>query len=324
MNILVTGAAGLIGSHLCDLLLNQGHTVIGIDNLLNGKRENIPSDVRFFNWDIVNKLDFDYFNSMHVNKYGDIIKNIDRLYHLACPASPVHYQKTPIQTMLSNIVGTYNMLQLAYDFNARFLFTSSSEVYGDTKLQPINETQIGENINILSDRSCYVEGKRAAETLIWNYIKVKEVDIRVTRLFNCYGPRMAKDDGRVIANFIHNRPITIHGTGEQKRSFCYVTDTVEGINLLMESNVKKPINIGNPSGYISINKLADMIIELMGEDKEKYELYNEKIFIEDRSDSEVYQRIPDISEATYYLKWSPKVGLAEGLKKTIKEIENDK
>lgn len=320
MNILVTGAAGLIGSHLCDLLLNQGHTVHGVDNLLNGKRENLSPNVNFIKYDVEYPFQENY------------IGKLDRIYHLACPASPVHYQKQPIKTMLSNILGTYNMLELAHLHKARFLFTSSSEVYGDTKLQPINETQIGENINILSDRSCYVEGKRAAETLIWNYIKEKEVDIRITRLFNCYGPRMAKDDGRVIANFIHQRPIFIHGSGEQKRSFCYVDDTVEALNLLMETEgITTPINIGNPSGYISIKKLAELIFDLK---KEKF-IYHDPHFgndygcatvveVEDRSESEVYQRIPDISEATYRLKWSPKVGLVEGLEKTIKEnLKND-
>jgi len=300
MEILVTGACGLIGSHLCDLLLNQGHTVFGVDNLLNSKKENIHPNVHFLEHDVVNKLS---------------ILNLDRIYHLACPASPVHYQKRPIKTMLSNVVGTYNMLELAHENEARFLFTSSSEVYGDTKNQPINEMQLGENIDTLSDRSCYVEGKRAAETLIWNYIKEKQIEVRIARLFNCYGPRMAKDDGRVIANFMYKRPVQIHGTGEQRRSFSYVDDTVEGLNALMEcKNVNKPINIGNPSGYISIKKLALLIFDLMGEEPNIDH-------INDRSDSEVFQRIPDISEAIYYLKWSPKVTLIEGLKKTIKEMK---
>jgi UDP-glucuronate decarboxylase len=312
MNILVTGAAGLIGSHLCDLLLNQGHKVVGIDNFLNGSKDNIPKGVCFYKHNIRNP-----FDTLKM-KYSDFDK-LDRIYHLACPASPVHYQKMPIETMMSNIMGTYNMLQLATECKARFLFTSSSEVYGDTKNQPINELQIGENIDILSDRSCYVEGKRAAETLIWNYLKkYQEPEVRIARLFNCYGPRMAKDDGRVIANFIYERPIKIHGLGDQKRSFCYVTDTVEALNLLMETEgITRPINIGNPSGYISIKKLAYLIFNLMGE-RPNFKL------IDDRSDSEVFQRIPDISEATFKLGWSPKVGLVEGLKETIKEMkEND-
>lgn len=298
MNILVTGACGLVGSHLCDLLLKQGHRVFGIDNLLNSTRDNLSQDVEFVEWDVEDPLH---------------MKNLDRIYHLACPASPVHYQKRPIKTMLSSILGTYNMLNLAYKCKARFLFTSSSEVYGDTKNQPINESQLGENIDILSDRSCYVEGKRASETLIWNYIKEKLVSIRIARLFNCYGPRMAKDDGRVIANFMHQRPIFIHGTGEQKRSFCYVTDTVEGLNRLMEHDgTVGPVNIGNPSGYISIKRLASLIFDLMGE-QPQFELVGE------RSESEVFQRIPDISEAISLLKWSPKVTLIEGLKKTIED-----
>lgn len=318
MNILVTGAAGLIGSHLCDLLLNQGHTVIGIDNLLNGSKGNIRKGVRFYRFDVAQP----FHNIMNI--YSDF-NQLDRVYHLACPASPVHYQKEPVNTMLSNILGTYNMLELAKAKKARFLFTSSSEVYGDTKNQPINETQIGENINILSDRSCYVEGKRAAETLIWNHLKkYQEPEVRVARLFNCYGPRMAKDDGRVIANFIYQRPIWIHGTGDQKRSFCYVTDTVEAINLLMETEgITRPMNIGNPSGYISIRKLADLILGLM---EEKPKIFGEDkniVLTEDRSDSEVFQRIPDISEATFKLGWSPKIGLVEGLEKTIKEMKND-
>lgn len=319
MNILVTGACGLIGSHLCDLLLNQEHTVFGLDNLLNSKIENLPSGVNFIKHDIENPVSGNPFLGI----------KIDRIYHLACPASPVHYQKRPIKTMLSSVLGTYHMLEMAYDNNARFLYTSSSEVYGNTKNQPINELQLGENIDTLSDRSCYVEGKRASETLIWNYIKEKKLDVRIARLFNCYGPRMAEDDGRVIANFIFKRPIEIHGTGEQRRSFCYVTDTVEGLNKLMEcDNPNKPINIGNPSGYITIKKLAELILELMeeemiyGDDK----IPSEELTIthtRDRSNSEVFQRIPDISEAIYYLKWSPKVTLIEGLKKTIKEMRKN-
>lgn len=307
MNILVTGACGLVGSHLCDLLLNQEHTVFGLDNLLNSKIENLPKGVEFIEHDI------------EIPAIGNPFLGIkiDRLYHLACPASPVHYQKRPIKTMLSNVIGTYNMLELAHQHDARFLFTSSSEVYGNTKNQPIGELQLGENIDTLADRSCYVEGKRASETLIWNYIKEKNLDVRIARLFNSYGPRMAEDDGRVIANFIFKRPIHIHGKGEQRRSFCYVTDTVDGIEKLMEcDDPKKPINIGNPSGYISIRKLADLIFQLMDEKP------NIK-HTADRSDLEVEQRMPDISEAIYYLKWSPRVTLVDGLKKTIKEMNND-
>lgn len=303
MNILVTGACGLVGSHLCDLLLNQGHRVFGVDNLLNSDIKNLSSKVIFIHHDVEQVL--------------TLSDNIDRIYHLACPASPVHYQKRPIKTMLSSIMGTYNMLELAYTHKARFLFTSSSEVYGDTKNQPISEMQLGENIDTLADRSCYVEGKRASETLIWNYIKEKKLDVRIARLFNSYGTRMANDDGRVIANFINKRPISIHGTGEQRRSFCYVTDTVDGLNKLMEcENPKKPINIGNPSGYISIKKLAKLIFYLMDEDCQI-------IHTEDRSELEVFQRIPDISEAIYYLKWSPKITLIEGLKETIKEMKKN-
>jgi UDP-glucuronate decarboxylase len=307
MNILVTGACGLVGSYLCDLLLSQGHTVFGIDNLLNSKLDNLPKNVNFIKRDVETPYCGNPFLGV----------NIDRLYHLACPASPVHYQRTPIKTMLSSVMGTYNMLELAKVHNSRFLFTSSSEVYGNTKNQPISELQLGENIDTLADRSCYVEGKRASETLIWNYIKEKNLDVRIARLFNSYGPRMAKDDGRVIANFIFKRPINIHGSGEQRRSFCYVTDTVEGINKLMEcENPKKPINIGNPSGYISIKKLAELIFELM---KEEPNIEH----TEDRSKLEVFQRIPDISEAIYHLKWSPRVTLVDGLKETIKEMKND-
>ena len=307
MNILVTGACGLIGSHLCDLLLSQGHTVFGLDNLLNGKMEHLPHGVEFIKHDIEDSLNCNPFLGV----------TIDRLYHLACPASPVHYQKRPIKTMLSSIMGTYNMLELAYANKARFLYTSSSEVYGNTKNQPISELQLGEDIDTLADRSCYVEGKRASETLIWNYIKEKELDVRIARLFNVFGPKMAEDDGRVIANFIYQRPIHIHGTGEQKRSFTYVTDCIDGLTRLMEyDNPKKPINIGNPNGYISIKKLAEIIFELMGEEPNI-------THTEDRSDLEVFQRMPDISEAIYHLKWSPKVTLIDGLIETIKEMKKD-
>lgn len=313
MNILVTGACGLVGSHLCDLLLSQGHIVFGLDNLLNSKLENLPEGVNFIKHDVEEQVIGNPFLGI----------KIDRLYHLACPASPVHYQKTPIKTMLSSVMGTYNMLELAKAHNARFLFTSSSEVYGNTKNQPISELQLGENIDTLADRSCYVEGKRASETLIWNYIKEKELDVRIARLFNSYGPRMAEDDGRVIANFIFKRPIQIHGSGEQRRSFCYVTDTVEGLEKLMEcENPHKPINIGNPSGYVSIKRLSEIIFDLMGE-KMLYDDEHSVMHTEDRSDLEVFQRIPDISEAIYYLKWSPKVTLIDGLKETIKEMKKD-
>jgi UDP-glucuronate decarboxylase len=315
MNILVTGACGLIGSHLCDFLLKQKHNVYGVDNLLNSQRKNLNYKAHFIKHDIEDPLYID--------------DKIDRIYHLACPASPIHYQKRPIKTILSSILGTYNLLEFSHKHKARFLYTSSSEVYGNTKKQPISELQLGENIDTLSDRSCYVEGKRAAETLIWNYIKEKELDVRIARLFNCYGPRMAENDGRVIANFIFQRPISIHGEGEQKRSFCYVDDTVDGLEKLMEcENPKKPINIGNPSGYISIKKLAEIIFKLMGEeliydDKKIPDAYHTIKHVEDRSKSEVFQRIPDISEAMYYLKWSPKVTLIEGLEKTIMDMKNN-
>lgn len=307
MNILVTGACGLVGSHLCDLLLSQEHTVFGLDNLLNSKLENLPQGVHFIKHDVEVPLCGNPFLGV----------KIDRLYHLACPASPVHYQRTPIKTMLSSVLGTYNMLELAKVNKARFLYTSSSEVYGNTRNQPISELQLGEEIDTLADRSCYVEGKRASETLIWNYIRENNLDVRIARLFNIFGPRMAKDDGRVVANFMYQRPIQIHGEGKQKRSFTYVTDCVDGLYRLMEyENPKKPINIGNPNGYISIKKLADIMFELMEEEPD----------IEhtpDRSALEVFQRMPDISEAIYHLKWSPKVTLIDGLKETIKEMDND-
>jgi UDP-glucuronate decarboxylase len=276
--------------------------VFGVDNLLNGKRENVPSGVEFLKHDIESPLP---------------MVQVDQVYHLACPASPVHYQRTPIKTMMSSVLGTYNMLNFAYESNATFLYTSSSEVYGDTKNQPINELQLGENIDILADRSCYVEGKRASETLIWNYIKEKPLKVKIARLFNVYGPRMAIDDGRVVANFIHQRPILIHGSGEQKRSFTYVDDCVEGLVRLMEcDDIKHPINIGNPSGYISILGLSKLIFEIMGEEpKIKH--------VDDRSELEVFQRMPDISEAILNLKWTPNISLIDGLEKTIKEIKND-
>jgi UDP-glucuronate decarboxylase len=302
MKILITGVAGLIGSHLAEFLINQEHTVFGVDNLLNSKRENIPDGVEFLKHDIETPLP---------------MVQVDQVYHLACPASPVHYQRTPIKTMMSSVLGTYNILNFAYASKAKFLYTSSSEVYGDTKNQPINELQLGENIDILADRSCYVEGKRASETLIWNYIKEKPLNVKIARLFNVYGPRMAIDDGRVVANFIHQRPIQIHGTGEQKRSFTYVDDCVEGLVKLMECDtVKRPINIGNPSGYISIVGLAKLIFEIMEEEPNIEH-------IPDRSDLEVFQRMPDISEAIINLKWTPNISLVDGIEKVIKEMNNE-
>src|SRR5215813_10900207 len=256
MRILVTGGAGFIGSHLCERLLNEGSEVLCLDNFFTGRRENI-----------LNLLDNPRFELQRHDVIEPILLEVDQIYNLACPASPVHYQYNPVKTVKTNVMGAINMLGLAKRVRARILQASTSEVYGDPKEHPQRETYWG-HVNPIGLRSCYDEGKRLAETLMMDYHRQNKVDIRIVRIFNTYGPRMAVNDGRVVSNFIvqalRNQPITIYGAGQQTRSFCYVSDLIEGILRLMNAEgLTGPVNIGNPKEF-TILELADLVISLTG------------------------------------------------------------
>jgi len=302
--IIVTGAAGFIGSHLTERLLNEGHKVIGIDNLQTGSRNNLKSFIDDKNFVFI---EHDIEDPV---KIGD---EIDQIYHLACPAAPIHYKKTPIKTLNTAFIGTKNLLDLAKKKNARILYTSTSEIYGDPQEHPQNEKYWG-NVNPIGDRSCYNEGKRSAEALAFAYHRQLGVDIRVVRIFNVYGPRMAVNDGRVGPNFIlqalANKPITIYGTGDQTRSFCYVDDMVNGLIAMMENNKNfvGPVNLGNPA-EITMKSKAETIIKLTDS---KSELTYHPLPQDDP-----HRRKPDISLAIEKLEWEPKIDLETGLKETI-------
>lgn len=301
--ILVTGGAGFIGSHLCERLLGEGHAVLCLDNFFTGSRQNITHLRKNPNFKVIKH---DVVQTLPNLK-------VDRIYNLACPASPVHYQKDPIKTVETSVLGMSNVLKLAIKTQARVLQASTSEVYGDPEVHPQKETYWG-NVNPIGPRSCYDEGKRAAETLCVDYHKEKGVDIRIARIFNTYGPRMHPNDGRVVSNFIvqalNNQPITIYGQGEQTRSFCYVSDNVEGLIKLMESDYSAgPVNIGNP-GEFTVLELAQKIIELT---KSKSKIVNKPLPQDDPK-----RRRPDISLAQKILGWQPTVSLDEGLVLTIK------
>lgn len=304
MNILVTGGAGFIGSHLCKNLLNNGDKVICIDNLLTGDLKNLTSiksnsNFQFVEHDVVSPL---------------LLKEkIDQIYHLASPASPIDYQNHPLETLLTNSQGTYNLLELAKQNKARFLLASTSEIYGDPKEHPQKENYWG-NVNSFGPRSCYDEAKRFAESLCYTYLHKFNADIRIIRIFNTYGPNMQKDDGRVISNFINqaikSQPVTIYGKGSQTRSFCYVDDLVNGIIKTMEKpDIKgEIINLGNPDEY-TILEIANAIIKLTGS--------KSKIIFKPLPEDDPTRRKPDISKAKKLLNWEPKVTLQEGLLKTI-------
>ena len=303
MIILVTGGTGFIGSHLCETLLNlpDKHHVICLDNNFTGTLKNIEHlrdnpRFEFIRHDIINS----------------IILEVDQIYHLACPASPKDYQYNSIKTIKTNIFGTYNVLGLAKRVNARVLLTSTSEVYGDPKISPQPETYWG-NVNPIGPRSCYDEGKRLAETLMMEYHNNCGVDVRIARIFNTYGPKLRSDDGRVVSNFIvqslNKKPITIYGDGSQTRSFCYVSDTVEGlIKLMNQTKTIGPVNIGNPN-EISVKMLAENIMNITKSES--------KITYKDLPKNDPMQRCPDITLAKKTLKWNPKINLNDGLKKTV-------
>ena len=301
MRILVTGGAGFLGSHLCDRLIEQGHDVLCLDNFFTGRKKNIEGLLGNTHFELVRHDVIDPF------KY-----EVDRIYNLACPASPPHYQYNPIKTTKTSVMGAINCLGLAKRVKARVFQASTSEVYGDPTVHPQPESYWG-NVNPIGRRSCYDEGKRCAETLFFDYHRENGVDIRVVRIFNTYGPRMNPDDGRVVSNFIvqalRGQDITVYGDGSQTRSFCYVDDLIEGFLRLMEqTETVGPVNIGNP-GEFTMLELAELVLKKVGG--------KSKIVYKDLPADDQRQRKPDITLARKYLKWEPKVPLEEGIEKTI-------
>jgi UDP-glucuronate decarboxylase len=305
MRILVTGGAGFIGSHLIDRLMTAGHEVLCLDNFYTGHKRNIQQWLGNPNFELIRH---DITEPIRVE--------VDQIYHLACPASPVHYQYNPIKTIKTNVLGTINALGLAKRLKARILLASTSEVYGDPDVHPQTENYWG-NVNTIGIRSCYDEGKRVAETLAFDYHRQNGVDIRVVRIFNTYGSRMLENDGRVVSNFVVQAlkgiPLTIYGDGSQTRSFCYVSDLVEGIIRLMNSDRLGPMNLGNPGEY-TILELAQIIQEMVNpEAKLKYEPLPQ---------DDPKQRQPDITLAKSWLGWEPTIPLREGLKLTIDDFRS--
>ncbi len=305
MRILVTGGAGFIGSHLIDRLMKQGHDVICLDNFFTGHKRNIS------HW-----MDNPYFELIRHDITEPIRLEVDRIYHLACPASPVHYQYNPVKTIKTNVMGTLNMLGLAKRVKARFLLASTSEVYGDPDVHPQPEEYRG-NVNCIGIRSCYDEGKRVAETLAFDYHRQNNVDIRIMRIFNTYGPRMFENDGRVVSNFIVQAlkgvPLTVYGDGSQTRSFCYVSDLVEGMMRLMNGEHIGPINIGNPGEY-TIKQLAQTIQKMVNPDAE--------LTYKPLPQDDPLQRQPDITKAKNLLGWEPTINLEQGLRLTIEDFRS--
>jgi len=301
MKILITGGAGFIGSHLAERLLGAGHAVIILDNFHTGSRENIRHLLHHDNLEI------------HRHDVTDEYRlEVDQIYNLACPASPIHYQRSPVKTVLTSLMGVMHALVLADEVKARVLQASTSEVYGDPEIHPQPETYWG-NVNPIGPRSCYDEGKRVAETVMFDYHRERGVDIRIARIFNTYGPRMSPDDGRVMSNFIlqalRGEDITVFGDGRQTRSFCYVDDLVEGLIRLMEQDESSgPVNLGNPDER-SIEEIAELVVKLTGSQA--------KIVHKPLPQDDPVRRRPDIALAQRVLGWQPRVGLEEGLPKTI-------
>jgi UDP-glucuronate decarboxylase len=306
MRILVTGGAGFLGSHLCDRLLADGHEVLAVDNLYTGSKVNIAHNLQNPN-----------FEFLRHDVTFPLFVEVDAIYNLACPASPVHYQKFPTQTIKTSVIGAINMLGLAKRLNIPILQASTSEVYGDPNVSPQPESYWG-NVNPIGLRSCYDEGKRAAESLFFDYNREHNVKIRVARIFNTYGPRMNLHDGRVVSNFIRQAisgdAITLYGTGEQTRSFCYVDDLIDGLVKLMNApgDVVGPINLGNPVEF-TMKELAEKVVELT---KSKSEMVYEALPSDDPQ-----QRKPDTTKASEILGWSAKIDLEAGLVKTIADFK---
>ena len=305
MRILVTGGAGFIGSHLIDRLMAEGHEVICLDNFYTGHKRNI------LKW-----LGHPNFEMLRHDITEPIRLEVDQIYHLACPASPVHYQYNPVKTIKTNVMGTLNMLGLAKRVKARFLLSSTSEVYGDPEIHPQSEDYRG-NVNPIGPRSCYDEGKRVAETLAFDYHRQNNVDIRVARIFNTYGSRMLENDGRVVSNFVvqslKGQPLTVYGDGSQTRSFCYVSDLVEGLMRLMNGEHTGPINLGNPDEY-TILELAQAVQKMVNPDAE--------IIFKALPQDDPRRRRPDITKAKTLLGWQPTVPLQEGLTLTIDDFRD--
>lgn len=301
MRILITGGAGFLGSHLCDRLIAQGHDVLCLDNFFTGRKKNIEHLLGHPRFELIRHDVIDPFKF-----------EVDRIYNLACPASPPHYQYNPIKTTKTSVMGAINCLGLAKRVKARVFQASTSEVYGDPTVHPQPESYWG-NVNPIGRRSCYDEGKRCAETLFFDYHRENGVDIRVVRIFNTYGPRMNPDDGRVVSNFIvqslRGEDITVYGDGSQTRSFCYVDDLIEGFLRLMEQEkTVGPVNIGNP-GEFTMLELAELVLKKVGG--------KSKIVHQDLPADDPRQRQPDISLAKKYLEWQPAVPLEQGIEKTI-------
>ncbi|CAF4062590.1 unnamed protein product [Rotaria magnacalcarata] len=304
--ILVTGGAGFVGSHLVDRLMLEGHEVIVADNFFTGRKRNIEHWIGHENFELINH---DIVNPLYIE--------VDEIYHLASPASPSHYMYNPVKTIKVNTMGTINMLGLARRVRARLLFASTSEVYGDPEVHPQKETYFG-NVNPFGPRSCYDESKRVAEATCYAYAKQEGISIRIARIFNTYGPRMHMNDGRVVSNFIlqalQNEPITVYGHGKQTRSFQYVSDLVDGLISLMNSNYSMPMNLGNPDEY-TIEQFAFKIKDLVGS--------NAPVVYKDPVVDDPKQRRPDITLAKFWLNWEPKVLINDGLKKTIAYFRNE-
>jgi UDP-glucuronate decarboxylase len=304
--ILVTGGAGFLGSHLCNKLIAEGNEVLCVDNFFTGRRQNI-----------LELLDNKNFELLRHDVTSPLYVEVDEIYNLACPASPIHYQFDPVQTTKTSVMGAINMLGLAKRLKIKVLQASTSEIYGDPAVHPQPESYWG-NVNTIGPRACYDEGKRCAETLFFDYYRQHNLDIKVIRIFNTYGPNMQSNDGRVVSNFIlqalQNQPITIYGKGLQTRSFCYVDDLIRGMHAMMqtEKGVTGPINLGNPVEY-SMIQLAENIIDLTGS--------RSKLVFKPLPQDDPQQRQPDISQARKLLNWEPITELREGLKKTIEYFE---
>jgi len=300
MRVLVTGGAGFIGSHLCERLLADGHEVLCLDNFFTGRKENVA-----------HLLDDRRFELLRHDVVEPILLEVDRIYNLACPASPVHYQHNPVKTIKANVLGALHVLGMAKRVRARVLQASTSEVYGDPAVHPQPESYWG-NVSCTGPRACYDEGKRVAEALFFAYHAQNGVDIRVARIFNTYGPRMLADDGRVVSNFIvqalRGEPLTLYGDGAQTRSFCYVDDLVDGLVRLMDSDEVGPVNLGNPA-EVSVAELARQVMELTGS--------NTGVVHEPAPVDDPRRRQPDISLARRVLGWEPTVSLREGLERTV-------
>ena len=303
--VLVTGGAGFVGSFLCDRLIDEGHEVIAIDNFFTGSKENLSQLSDETNFELIRH---------------DIVKpillEVDWIFNLACPASPIHYQYNPVKTVKTNVMGTLNMLGLAKRLKARILQASTSEVYGDPQVHPQPESYFG-NVNPIGLRSCYDEGKRVAETLMMDYHRQSQVDVKIVRIFNTYGPRMHPEDGRVVSNFIvaalKGEPITIHGDGLQSRSFCYVTELVDAMYRMMNTeNFTGPVNTGNPGEFTMI-ELAETVLKMTNS--------SSKLVKVEASPDDPGRRRPDISLAKEKLGWEPEIKLIEGLKPTIEYFD---